>query len=205
MGTFAIVGALAEAIAWLFVAVRKANLWAVMTPLLVGMGIVAIATGEPKLTGSVSTPAAAAAGLITGIGLFLATRIFVWFVRWWRTFRAHAAAIYRRGRSLSVPATVALTMLLATGEELFWRGLVQPRVSATLDSRAVGAVVASGAFVVANLPSANLAIVAGALVGGAVWGALAWWTGGVLASTLSHVAWTALMIARPPVISGSGG
>ena len=53
------------------------------------------------------------------------------------------------------------------------------------------------AFVLANLPSANLAIAAGAVVGGAVWVALAWWTGGVLASLACHIVWTGMMIAFP--------
>ena len=53
----------------------------------------------------------------------------------------------------------------------------------------------------ANLPSANLAIVAGAVVGGGLWGALGWWSGGVLAPLASHAAWTALMIGFPVVRS----
>ena len=39
---------------------------------------------------------------------------------------------------------------------------------------------------------------AGAVVAGAVWGGLAVWTHGVLASLVSHVVWTALMVAIPP-------
>jgi hypothetical protein len=57
--------------------------------------------------------------------------------------------------------------------------------------------------VVVNLPSRNLAIAAGAIVGGAAWGALAWWSAGVLASIVCHATWTALMLARPPVSTGS--
>src|SRR6266540_1439173 len=53
------------------------------------------------------------------------------------------------------------------------------------------------ALLLANLPSANLAIAAGALVGGAVWVALAWWTGGVLASLACHIVWTGMMVALP--------
>ena len=54
------------------------------------------------------------------------------------------------------------------------------------------------AYLAANVPSANLAIIAGAVVGGAVWGALAFWTGGVVACLACHAVWTELMIAMPP-------
>jgi membrane protease YdiL (CAAX protease family) len=85
------------------------------------------------------------------------------------------------------------------GEELFWRGLFQPELAEALDAPALAALVAWAAYVAANLPSRNLAIVAGAVVGGAVWSGLGWWSGGPLAPLVSHVAWTALMISYPVV------
>jgi membrane protease YdiL (CAAX protease family) len=204
MAVLAVVGGLAEAAGWLMVTLRRTSLWVVLTPLLAAMGIAALATGEPQLAGRVSAPIAAAAGLGSAVVLYLATRAFVRVVGGWRAFRAQSADLYRHRGSLSVPQAAVLSAVLAAGEELFWRGLVQPRSSAGLDSRALGAVLAYGAFVLANLPSLNLAVVAGAVVGGAVWTSLAWWSGGVLASAISHVAWTALMVVRPPVPVGSG-
>jgi membrane protease YdiL (CAAX protease family) len=88
--------------------------------------------------------------------------------------------------------------LMVPGEELFWRGLVLPEVEGSLNG-VLGPVVAWAAFVAANVPSLNLAIVAGAAVGGAVWVALATWSGGVLAGLLCHAGWTALMVAFPPL------
>src|SRR6266542_1894525 len=85
----------------------------------------------------------------------------------------------------------------APGEELFWRGLFEWRLA-----RAVGwpgATAATwGAYVLVNLASQNLPIIAGAIVGGAVWGGLALWTRGVVASLACHIVWTGLMLARPP-------
>ena len=84
------------------------------------------------------------------------------------------------------------------GEELFWRGFFQGQLASSLEGgTALAAVLAWIAFVLANLPSANLAIAAGAVVGGAVWVALAWWTGGVLASLACHIVWTGMMVAFP--------
>ena len=42
-------------------------------------------------------------------------------------------------------------------------------------------------------------MLAGALVGGALWTGLAAWTGGVAAPIASHLVWTGLMIAWPPL------
>jgi membrane protease YdiL (CAAX protease family) len=90
-------------------------------------------------------------------------------------------------------------VLSVPGEELFWRGLVQPELAEAVDAPALGALIAWAAYVAANLPSRNLAIVAGAVVGGAVWSGLGWWSGGPLAPLVSHLAWTALMISFPVV------
>ena len=88
--------------------------------------------------------------------------------------------------------------LSVPGEELFWRGFFQGQLASSLEGRtALAAVLAWIAFMLANLPSANLAIAAGAVVGGAAWVALAWWTGGVLASLACHIVWTGMMIAFP--------
>ena len=204
MGILGVLGGVAEAAAWLIVSVRKLSVWVVMTPVLVALGVAALATGEPRAATRVSSPIAAAAGLAAAVALYLATRAFLWVVRGWRAFRAQSVELYRRRGSLSVREAALLGTVLALGEELFWRGFVQPRTIAAVDARALGTGLAYGAFVVANLPSANLAIVAGAIVGGAVWTSLAWWSGGVLASAISHVVWTALMVIRPAVPLGTG-
>jgi len=141
-----------------------------------------------------------------GVGLYLATRLFVAAVRPWRTFQRHSVQTYARQAGLPLAAAIVLAAaVMAPGEELFWRGLFQAKLSVVLDGRTAGAGVTWLAFAVANLPSRNLAIVAGAVVGGAVWSTLAWWTGGVLASMVCHSVWTALMLGFPVVRAPVGG
>ena len=100
------------------------------------------------------------------------------------------------GRALARDRAPALDRVVGAG-----RGAVLARVlpglASSLDGGPLAAVLAWVAFVLANLPSANLAIAAGAVVGGAVWVALAWWTGGVLASLACHIVWTGMMVAFP--------
>jgi membrane protease YdiL (CAAX protease family) len=200
-----VAGGLAEAAAWGLVAARRVSVWRSLALVLAAAGVAALATGDVALTPRVAWPLAAAAGTLAGVGLFAATRVFVAVVvRVWPGFAKQVRAIYGQRAGLSLRATLAAALVVAVGEELFWRGLVQGRGGAG-HGRTAGAGVAWLGYVAANLPSASLPIVAGAVVGGVAWGALAWWTGGVLACACCHVAWTELMIAFPPRAAGGEG
>src|SRR5581483_3890834 len=195
-----VLGLVAEAGAWWAVATGDRSVWTTIIPVAGAMGIAALALGPPTLSGDLPVVAAAALGVGTGLILYLATRAFVRVVRAWTAFREHAARVYaRQGR---VPFALALVLsagVSAAGEELFWRGLFRAHVAGGSQAPVASAIVSWAAFVVANLPSAHLAVVAGALVCGAVWTGLALWTGGVLASLLCHGVWTALMVSAPVV------
>src|SRR4029450_13786815 len=110
-----------------------------------------------------------------------------------------ALEMYRKQGGLSLGAALVLSIALSVpGEELFWRGVFQGQLAASLEGRtALPAALAWGAVVLAHLPSAPLAIAAAPVVGGAVWVGPAWWTGGVLASLACHIVWTGMMFAFP--------
>lgn len=196
-----VVGFVAEASAWWLVAFRRRSVWVVVTPALVGMGIAALAIGPPTWSPDVSPAAGMGVGLLAGVLLYLATRAFVVAADGWEALRRHSLGMYRRQGSLPLAGALVVSVGLAvSGEELFWRGLFQVELAEALDGRtALAAALSWCAFVAANLPSANLAIVAGASVGGAAWTALGWWTGGVLAPLACHAAWTSLMLSFPVV------
>jgi membrane protease YdiL (CAAX protease family) len=201
-----IAGALVEFAAWWAVSRRGISIWVAMGITLPALGVSAIAFGEPSLSPGVNGATAAAAGAAAGLVLYLATRGFVAAVRRWRTFQRHSVELYARRAGLSLVAAIVLAAaVMAPGEELFWRGFFQAKLSVVLDGRAAGAAIAWAAFVAVNLPSRNMAIIAGAVVGGAVWSGLSWWTGGVLASIVCHALWTALMLGFPVVRVPVGG
>jgi uncharacterized protein len=192
-------GLVAEMGAWWLVA-RGRNVWTTMPLALGAMGLAALVVGPPAWSPDVSAAASIGVGLLAGVILYVATRIAILVMARWPPFRRHALEMYERQGGLSLAWALVLSIAVSVpGEELFWRGLVLGELTDALDGSAVAAVLAWGAFVLANLPSANLAIAAGALVGGAVWVALAWWSGGVLAPLACHVLWTGLMIALPVV------
>jgi membrane protease YdiL (CAAX protease family) len=193
-----VAGGVAEATAWTLVARGRVGVWGSLAVVLAAAGVAALGTGKVALSPRIAPPLAAGAGVGAGLVLFASTRIFVAVVApVWPAFRRHVAAIYGRRGGWSVGATLLAALVVEVGEELFWRGLVQGRLS-TAQGRLLGASFAWMAYVGANVPSLSLPIVAGALVGGAVWGALTLWTGGILACLLCHAVWTELMIALPP-------
>ncbi len=197
-----VVGGVAEAAAWWAVARRRVSVWLGLGPVLAAAGVAAVATGRTVLCPAVSGAVAVTAGLAAGLALFGGTRAFVWVVeRLWPAFRRHAEAIYDQRGGLSLSAAVGAALVVVAGEELFWRGLAQGRLSQAA-GRAGGAVATWAGYCAANAPSGSLPILAAAVVGGAVWGALAFWTRGVLAPLLCHAVWTSCMIAFPP---GDGG
>ena len=190
-------GFVLEVVAWRAVAAGRASLWRLIVVVFAVEGVVAAIVLPPIASGHETVAVALAAGAASGLALWAGTLAFVAVAVRWQPFRADVAERYERAAEVSLPAAVALSILIAVpGEELFWRNLVQRRFG--VSSEMVGAAVAWLGYVAVNAASGSLPFIAGAVVGGAVWGGLAWWSGGIAASVASHGVWTALMLARPP-------
>lgn len=195
----AVGGPLAVAAAWLVVRAGKATVWTAMGVALGLAGGLALLTGRVRLAGDLGALPAGALGAAAGVVLYAATAAFLAVTRRWPPLARHAEALYDQRRGLSLPAALAIAVLLvAPGEEALWRGLVQPLLAGAVGPVG-GAAAAWGAYVAANAVSASIPILLGAVVGGAAWTLLALATGGIAASVLCHAVWTALMIARPPL------
>ncbi len=200
------IGGLAlEAAAWWTVGFRHGDVWRVTVPALVVLGVAALVFGPPAWSPEVGPATALGVGAATGVLLYLATRAFFAVVgRRWAALERHSLAMYLRQGKRSLAQALVLSIVLSVpGEELFWRGFFQPGLLDAFGGRAGLAALGTWvAFILANLPSGNLAIVAGAVVGGAVWTGLGWWCGGALAPLASHVVWTGLMLWLPVVRAG---
>ncbi len=193
-----VAGTLAEMAGWWLVSTGRRDVWRLMPWVLGALGGAAAVARRPVLVHGVSVGTALAVGLGSGLALYAATRLFVWVAAWWPRFRADVVKKYAEAATVSLRVSLALSLLvMVPAEEVFWRGLVQGRFSASV-SLAAAAGLAWLVYVVANLTSRSLPIVAGAVVGGALWTGLAWWSGGVLASLASHILWTGAMLALPP-------
>jgi membrane protease YdiL (CAAX protease family) len=199
-----VLGVVAQVVAWWAIASRGSSIWSTLAPVLAVAGALAVVVGKPALAGRERVWLVLVVGFAVGTVLFVATRVFIAIVApRWERFDRHSRAIYAAGGRDTPAHAVLAAGAVAIGEELFWRGLTQEELAARIGTAAAAAVVAWLGYVVVNLPSRNLAIIAGAVVGGAAWGALAWWSAGVLASVACHATWTALMLARPPIASAT--
>jgi len=190
-------GAVAVVLAWRFVS-RGRSLWWSMAVVNGTLGLLAVVLGSVTLSPRFHPLIAAMAGAGVGFLMWAATRGFVWIASGWPPFARHTADLYDQqgGMSLGLAVTIA-AVIVAPGEELFWRALFQSELSAEM-SRTSAALLTWAAYALANAASGRLPIIAGGIVGGAVWGALAWWTEGILASLASHVVWTGMMLVAPP-------
>ena len=204
-------GLVATMFAWRAIG-RGREVWRTLPPTLAVFGVASLLLGrslDAPTPGGTDIPGAAGlgvVGLLSGALLYLATRAFVAVAVRVPAFGRQTAAAYREAARAEVRRELVLSLLLAVpGEELLWRGLAYRWGADQLSSLAVAAVGVWVAYVVANLPSRSLPIIAGALVGGALWGARAWWSGGVLAPLASHILWTGSMLALPPRVTGAEG
>jgi len=193
-----VLGALAEATGWRLVATRRAVVWRLMPPILLAMGVAAALARRPVAATDVDDGTAFGVGVASGLALYAATRAFVAVATRWEPFRRQVVDKYEEAAAVSLARSLGLSLLiLVPGEELFWRGLFQARLGQAMAGAAAG-VWTWLAYVGVNSVSASLPIAAGAIVGGALWAGLAVWSGGMLASLVSHMLWTGLMLALPP-------
>ncbi|MFQ5860039.1 MAG: lysostaphin resistance A-like protein [Dehalococcoidia bacterium] len=103
-------------------------------------------------------------------------------------------------RSLAHPALLALLLatVIAPGEELYWRGLVQQR----FDERWgpwKGWALGTAAYGGVHMLTANPMLVVAATVAGAVWGALYAHQRRILPVLISHVVWGLLVFVLFPL------
>lgn len=196
--TVIIAGTLASFVGWWVVSAGRRDVWRLMPWVLGGMGLAAVTARPPVAASEVADGVAFAVGVLSGIALYVGTRVFVWAASHWQPFRRDVMEKYQEAAEISLAESLVLSLVvMVPAEELFWRGLVQGRAAETLAAGAAATIAWLG-YIVANASSRSLPIVAGAVVGGALWGLLAWWSGGVLASLASHILWTGLMLAYPP-------
>lgn len=99
------------------------------------------------------------------------------------------AQAYDLRTAAPVPAiATALALVIAPGEELFWRGLVQHRLQRRF-GRIKGTLLASSVYGGIHLVSENLTLTGAAATAGLFWGAIYARQQRVAPLIISHVAW----------------
>jgi CAAX protease family protein len=193
-----VIGVVVQVVVWRLVARDRLPFWPAVTTTFSLLGIGSVLAGDPGCCRETTSATASAVGVSSGLLLFGATRVVVDLATRHHVIRRSVAAVYRREQEVSTVAVSVLTLaIVVPGEEIFWRGLVLPELSAST-SVALGAVLAWAAWVAVDATWGSIPLLAGAVVGGAVWTGLATWSGGLAAPVASHLVWTALMLVWPP-------
>jgi membrane protease YdiL (CAAX protease family) len=193
-----VAGALAQAAAWWFVSSGKASVWRVLPIVMGAMAAAALLTRSVVWAGPHGATRTLAVGVASGLTLYGATLVFVLIVARWKRVHRMVTAQYGWADGTSRFQVMALTLIIIVpSEEIFWRGLVQGRLSSTM-ALASAAGLAWVIYLVVNVPARSMPILAAAVVGGALWVGLAWWSRGICASLVSHMVWTGLMLIAPP-------
>lgn len=192
-------GVAAQAIVWRLVARDQLPFWIATSATFAVMGITSLLAADLRCCREEEVVVASWFGVASGVWFYGATRLVVDFGTRRPLIHGAVVVVYRRSREVPFAAALALTLLIAVpGEELFWRGLVLPELQGAT-SATMGALLTWAAAVGVNAAWASAPLLAGAVVGGALWTGLATWSGGILAPLASHLVWTGLMLAWPPL------
>lgn len=137
--------------------------------------------------------------LSSALALYAGTRAFLWAGCGGLSdaLCAPLASTFARFETRGLGPALALGLLVAPAEELFWRGVVQARLEPRLGRS--GAVAAATALAVAAALATGEPLLALATAPTyAAWGALAAWRGTLAPSILSHAAWSVLVASLAP-------
>lgn len=147
------------------------NFWMMMTAASLTLTLLAIYFGgKPDLTFSWRE-------LLSGLGI----AVVLWFVFWtgdklsqllFDFARPQVDLIYGiKGGTSPTLISLLLLCIIGPGEEIFWRGYVQRRLSARWSPN-TGFLLATAAYTLIHIPSLNFMLVMAALVCGVIWGGL---------------------------------
>ena len=147
------------------------NFWMMMTAASLTLTLLAIYFGgKPDLTFSWRE-------LLSGLGI----AVVLWFVFWtgdklsqllFDFARPQVDLIYGiKGGTSPTLISLLLLCIIGPGEEIFWRGYVQCRLSARWSPN-TGFLLATAAYTLIHIPSLNFMLVMAALVCGVIWGGL---------------------------------
>lgn len=137
--------------------------------------------------------------LSTALLLYAGTRAFLWAGCGGVSdvLCAPLADMFARFRTRGLLPALALGVLVAPAEELFWRGVVQARLAERI-GRWPAVAAATAIAVAAALASGEPFLALATAPTYAAWGALAAWRGRLLPSIVSHSVWSVLVASVAP-------
>lgn len=133
---------------------------------------------------------------LAAVAVFAIGALVVAQVSWLRDL---VVDVLDHARFARLPVVLAITVLNGVAEELFFRGALFAAIG-----RRHPVTISAIVYAVATLATGNIMLVFAALVLGVLVGLQRRVTGGILASTITHVTWSTLMVFVLPPILGAG-
>ncbi len=164
--------------------------------------VLSMGAAPPGLQGRLEPdPGDVALGVAAALVLYAGTRLFLRLSCGGLTdaLCAPLHGMFARFHTRTLGAGLTLALLVAPAEELFWRGVVQARLSARLRAPAAVAA-ATGLAVAAALATGEGFLALATAPTYAAWGFLFAWRRSLVAPIISHALWSVLVAsAAPPV------
>ncbi|MHC4874433.1 MAG: lysostaphin resistance A-like protein [Planctomycetota bacterium] len=97
--------------------------------------------------------------------------------------------------------TLLIVLLIGPGEEIFWRGFLQKRLTDKYNF--CGVIVSTLIYALVHIGSGNIMLILAALVCGAVWGFLYWLNDSLWCNIVSHTIWDISVFILFPFMTAS--
>jgi uncharacterized protein len=138
-------------------------------------------------------------GLASGLAVYALSLGFVWATCGGVTdaLCAPIGEVFQRFDTRAPLPALALFFVLAPAEELYWRGVLQPRLTARLGA-APTVIVATALAVLLALATSEPILALAIIPTYSLWGALTAWRNSLVPALVSHSVWTTLVAAIAP-------
>jgi uncharacterized protein len=139
-------------------------------------------------------------GIFSGLLLYFIFHIGKWMIQFiYPPLLENLLAVYSYVEPKEVWHYLILFTIIICGEELFWRGYIQPKLISLLSSKYLGISFTAGLYASVNLYAGSSIFVVASVVGGLFWGFLYMWKRNMVLNIVSHIVFDLFLIVLFPL------
>lgn len=186
------------AILWILVfLVRPLEFWLMLSLSTLVLLLVALAVNRGKNAIRINGRLVLL-GVVSAVLLYLLFYLGFQATKSYPIFSEGVGRVYELRTVPSYFIALALVFPIGPGEEIYWRGLIQRRLSEKLGS-GIGLLAATCAYALVHLPTLDVPLILTAFIGGLVWGYIYERTASLFPVILSHVLFDLLIFVIAPL------
>lgn len=174
------------------------NFWVMMSISMLTLLIIALIKEKPKFELKIID--ILKYSISTGIGLYLLFRIGKEIIVLLQLpLLADLYSLYAKVQITEAWHYIVLFLIIIPGEELFWRGYIQKRLT-TYFTPKKGIIYSTLLYAFANIYSDSILLLVAGIFGGLLWGSLYHYTKNIWLSIISHMIFNLLLLVLFPII-----